>query len=332
MECTIIICTRNRAAMLERTLHAFQSVKVPEGWGVEMIVADNGSMDQTARVVKKSGHPTIEIRHVFEPRPGKSRALNASLAEARGEILLFTDDDVVPSPNWLECMARPLLEKRCEAVAGRILLNPELRRSWQTHMHGIWLADVPELETNSPELIGASMGIHRSVFEKIDGFDEELGPGASGFGEDTLLWLQMKQAGLRIHAVNDTFVTHYPDPSRLARTSWLATSVKFGRTRAYLAYHWEHTRVLLPLLHALIVRAKLILRRVFFQPAVPDTEGCPAWEMSYLVRIESMMRYIEESHKPRNYERRALRKRNRLHAASEKSAVEPHGVFVQHLD
>jgi GT2 family glycosyltransferase len=323
MECSIIICTRDRGATLERTLHSFQSVKAPNGWSVELIVADNGSTDETARVVKNARHPSIEIRHVFEPRPGKSRAQNTALAVARGEALLFTDDDVKPASNWLKCMASPLLEKRCDAVAGRILLSPELRRSWQTHMHGIWLADVPVLGAESPELVGASMGIHRSVFEKIDAFDEELGPGASGFGEETLLWMQMKEAGLRIQAVNDTFVTHYPDPTRLTRSCWLAAAKRYGCTRAYLAYHWEHSPAPCPTLHAAMVRTKLILRRLVCRPGRPDDEGCPAWEMSYLARIESLMHYIEESRRPRNYERRALRRRSHLHEAAQKPAGDP---------
>lgn len=317
--------------MLERTLNAFHLVKVPEGWSVEMIVADNGSTDETARVVKWANHPAIEIRHVYQPLPGKSRALHTALSEARGEALLFTDDDVVPSPNWLECMARPLLEKRCQAVAGRIRLCPELRRWWQTHLHGIWLADVPELEADSPELVGASMGIHRAVFELIDGFDEELGPGASGFGEETLLWMQMKEAGLRIKPVHDTFVTHYPDPSRLTRASWLATAARYGRTRAYLAYHWEHAQVPCPGLEAMYVRIKLILRRLLCSPTLPDAEGCPAWEMSYLVRIESLMRYIVESRKPRNYERRALRGRNHLHRVPQNHSRISKETLIHHM-
>ncbi len=330
-DCSIIICTRNRAANLAQTLHAFQSVKVPNGWVVEMIVADNGSTDETASVIKEARHPTIEIRHLYELRPGKSRAQNAALAQARGEVLLFTDDDVKPAANWLECMALPLIENRCEAVAGRIRLSPELRRWWQTRMHAIWLADVPELEADSPELVGASMGIHRRVFELIDGFDEELGPGASGFGEETLLWMQMKEAELRIKPVYDTFVTHYPDPSRLTRANWLATAARYGRTRAYLAYHWEHAHVPCPALQAYFVRLKLSLRRLMCRPALPDAEGCPAWEMSYLVQIESLMRYIEESHKPRNYQRRALRRKNNLYGISQKPAGDLKASMIHHV-
>jgi glycosyltransferase involved in cell wall biosynthesis len=307
MDCSIIICTRNRASMLEKTLRAFQSVKVPVGWRVEMIVADNGSADHTAEVVKSAGHASIEIRHVYEPRPGKSRAQNAAMAHARGEALLFTDDDVEPADNWVENMARPLLENRCEAVAGRILLAEDLRRPWFTHLHEMWLAEVREPAADSPELVGASMGIHRSVFETIGNFDEELGPGATGFGEETLVWMQMMEAGLRICPVNDTFVIHRPDPSRLLRSAWLTAAARYGRTNAYLMHHWQHARVPYPALRVFLLRMKLFLRSLPRQSARLDAEGCPDWEMSYLTRIEGLKRFIEESGRPRNYGPRALR-------------------------
>ncbi len=309
MDCSIIICTRNRAARLEKTLRAFQCVKVPLDWRVELIVADNGSSDNTAELVKSARHPSIKMRYVYEGRPGKSRAQNLALAQARGEALLFTDDDVEPAENWLENMARPLLERRCEAVAGTILLAEYLRRPWFTRMHGIWLAEVRNPAAEATELVGASMGIHRSVFSVIDNFDEELGPGATGFGEETLLEMQMREAGLRICPVTDTFVVHHPDATRLRRSDWLAAAKRFGRTSAYTTYHWKHARVPYPALQVVWLRTKLFLRRLSRRTPRLDAEGCPEWEMSYLANIESLVRFVEESRRPRNYEFRGLRKR-----------------------
>lgn len=311
MDCSIIICTRNRGLSLEKTLLAFQSVKVPPGWQVEMIVADNGSTDHTAEVIRSATHAAIEIHSVYELRPGKSRAQNVAVAQARGTALLFTDDDVEPADNWLENMARPLLENRFDAVAGRILLAEDLRRPWFSHLHGIWLAEVrePKVQLNTSGLVGASMGIRRDVFDRIGYFDEELGPGATGFGEETLVWLQMKEAGMRVCPVNDTFLIHRPDPSRLLRSSWLASAKRFGSTRAYLMHHWEYAHVPYPELRALWTQIKLLLRRLLRRPVRIDGEGCPDWEMSYLVRIEAMKQFVKESRRPRNYELRALRGR-----------------------
>jgi GT2 family glycosyltransferase len=274
-----------------------------------MVVVDNGSEDHTADVVKSASHPRIAIRYLYEPRPGKSRAQNLALAHASGEALLFTDDDIEPAEGWLESMARPLLEKRCDAVAGKILLAACLQRPWFTKMHRIWLAEVRDPIADTTELVGASMGIRRSVFGTIGNFDEELGPGASGFGEETLIEMQMREAGFRIRPVTDTFVVHYPDATRLLRSDWLATAERFGRTSAYTAYHWKHARVSYPALRILWLRMKLVLRRLPRKTPRLDVEGCPEWEMSYLAGIESLKRFVEESRRPRNYDFRAMRRK-----------------------
>lgn len=295
--------------MIGDTLRAFQEVRVPQTWEVEMIVVDNGSTDHTQDVIESAHHPAIMMRCVREPRAGKSRALNAAMAQARGKALLFTDDDVEPAGNWIEEMAGPLLDGRCDAVAGRILLADDLRRPWFTHMHALWLAEMRELEDDSPELVGASMGIHRSVFDMIGGFDEELGPGITGFGEETLVWKQMKHAGMRILPCRETFVIHRPEPSRLLRHSWMTGAVQRGRTVAYLTHHWEHKKVRCPRLQCMSMLTKLLLRRLSCGPARPADEGCPDWEMSYLFRIEFLRRVRIESRRPRNYDFRGLRRK-----------------------
>lgn len=311
MDCSVIICTRERAPMLKKTLEAFTRVIVPQELRVEMIVVDNGSMDDTAETVRRARHPQMEILLVYEFCPGKSRALNAAMAIAKADVLLFTDDDVEPAADWIEKMARPLLERRCEAVAGRILLGEELQRPWLTPMHELWLAVESEPKGESPILIGASMGLHRSVFDRISPFDVELGPGATGFGEETLLWRQIQEAGLRILPVADTFVIHHPEPSRLLRASWLAAAARFGRTGAYFMHHWEHGSIAFPALQLAMVRTKLFLRRFFRQAPAPDSEGCSEWEMSYIVRIEMLKQLKVESRRPQNYDSRALQKKVR---------------------
>lgn len=306
--CSVIICTRNRASFLKDTLAAFEKVRVPLGWKVEMVVADNGSWDHTAAVIASARHPSIAFRYVRVAPPGKSRAQNAAVACARGEVLLFTDDDVEPADNWIEKMAVPLLERQCDAVAGRILLGRELERPWFSHMHGTWLAVSPVVNADSPVLVGASMGVHRSVFEVIGKFDEELGPGASGFGEETLFWRQMLEAGLVIYPVNDTHVTHHPEPSRLLRANWLATAMRFGEGGGYILHHWEHAKVSFPALRAFAIGIKLYLRRFLQAKEALGEEGCPAWEMSYLVRIAMLGRYRIERKKLRKYNHRGLQK------------------------
>src|SRR6267142_6578272 len=92
---SIILCTSNRSAGLRRTFESLSKVRVRSEWKVELIVVDNASTDDTAAVVRKLVLSNIEVRYVYEGKRGKANALNAGLAQAGGDIMLFTDDDVL---------------------------------------------------------------------------------------------------------------------------------------------------------------------------------------------------------------------------------------------
>ncbi len=305
---SIIISTQNRAASLEQTLRAFDAVNIPSGWDVELIVVDNASTDRTAEVTRSSRLQNVKVQYLFESRKGKSHALNAALAVARGEAFLFTDDDVVPTADWLEKIAAPLLQRACDGTMGQIQLAKHLSRPWLSRDHLWSLAVSGSPATPATELVGANMGLHRSVFQRIPGFDPELGPGASGFGEETLLTWQMQEAGLRLQAVPDAIVVHHPDVSRLVRAEWLKGAHKRGRSLAYLLYHWQHTELKWPGLRYYYLSAKLHLRRRLQPPPPPEAEGCPQWEMSYLAEMALCRHYTEERQRPRNYSRHGLGK------------------------
>ena len=301
MDCSILIATRNRAHALAGTLEAFRHVNVPDGLNVELIVVDNGSTDPTADIISRATIPAIQVRAIHESLPGKSRALNTALDHTRGRVLLFTDDDVVPAENWLERMSAPLLEGRCDAVAGKVVLADELRRPWLARTHALWLAERLELASSNPELVGASMGIRREVFERIPGFDVELGPGITGLGEDTLLWMQMVEHGMRILPVNDTEVVHHPDHRRLDHASWAAVACQQGLTYAYLWHHWKHLSPTNTLAREYWTRVKLALRILLERGGRTPTEGCPEWELIYRTRIHTCRACRKLAGKPRKY-------------------------------
>src|SRR5665213_2757730 len=88
MHCSIVICTRDRAACLNATLDSFEMVAAPSGLQVEVLVVDNGSRDETAAVAKRDRKHQFTSRYLFEPRLGQVRARNCGLAAAKGEIIL----------------------------------------------------------------------------------------------------------------------------------------------------------------------------------------------------------------------------------------------------
>lgn len=100
MDCTVAICTRNRAASLARTLAGLRRLIVPTGLKWELLIIDNGSFD-TTREVLDGARLQLPIRRVLEPSLGLSHARNRALENARGELILWTDDDVIVGPRWL---------------------------------------------------------------------------------------------------------------------------------------------------------------------------------------------------------------------------------------
>lgn len=308
---SIILCTCNRAGPLQHVLRALEKVSLRSEWETELIVVDNSSKDDTAMAVKNAKLANMNIRYFHESRMGKGYALNAGLEQARGDVILFTDDDVVPSEDWAKQLIAPLLCGNCDAVTGRITLAQNLMRPWLTPAHKLWLAssDVAELHEGSRELIGANMAFRRSILERVRAFDPELGPGALGLAEDTLFGWQLVEAGFKIGYAAEARVTHQPDASRLQRSTWLNEARKRGRSEAYLLYHWEHSDVRHPRLSQLYYFSKLQLRRLLQRPRPLESEGCPGWEMSYVLHMEKCKHFCLERRRPRNYARHGLIKR-----------------------
>ena len=96
MDISIIICTYNRSESLKRTLQSLKEMSVSDDIEWELLIVDNNSTDNTREAVndftKTSG---LNCRYVFESKQGLSNARNRGVKEACGEIIAFTDDDVI---------------------------------------------------------------------------------------------------------------------------------------------------------------------------------------------------------------------------------------------
>ena len=118
---TVALCTHNHADRLARTLETLAHLHSPrQSW--EMLVIDNGSTDATPTLLARSEwRPEgVEVRIVREDRLGLSNARNRALREARGEYLLYMDDDETPDPEWLLAHERAMIEHQPDALGGRI--------------------------------------------------------------------------------------------------------------------------------------------------------------------------------------------------------------------
>jgi glycosyltransferase involved in cell wall biosynthesis len=97
---SVVICTYNRAPLLRQTLGQLSRMRVPADVEWELLVIDNNSRDDTARVPLEFADK-LPVRVVSEPRQGKTWALNRSLTEAAADLIVWTDDDVLVDEDWL---------------------------------------------------------------------------------------------------------------------------------------------------------------------------------------------------------------------------------------
>jgi len=309
---SIIICTYNRADDLRQTLAAVAQVCVPEQMPTELLVVDNASTDVTAEVVASCHLPNMPVRYIHEPRRGKGYAYNTGMAAARGEVFLFTDDDVRPPKNWIEGMCGPILRGEADAVAGGVTIAPHLERAWFSPTQRGWLAELkhPRWERMSQAfLVGANMAFSRNVLEKVPAFDPELGPGATGFGDDGLFGLQLQGAGFSVYATPEANVEHHFAEDRLLRRNFLSIAQRMGRTDAYLAHHWQHRPITLPHLRLVKHWLHLTLLRIIKRKECHSVEGMPAWEMVLLQKVSLYRQYLIERKRLRTYKKHGLVKR-----------------------
>jgi len=252
---SVVIATRNRQALLAETLRALSAQDWPAD-AFEVIVADNGSTDDTPRVVaeaaRRRGAPLV--RYLFVPEPGKSMAVNEALPLANGDFIAFTDDDVRPEPDWLTQVAAAFDETGADFVAGRV------RPAWEAAPPD-WLSPsvygviaVPEngdarldisAGQNQVVPIGANMAVRRSVIGHIGGLRVDLGKldGSLRTGEDHEFFLRMLHAGFRGIYEPTALVHHRVGTERLDRRYFRRWLHQNGRDVARLNHVYSRRDV-----------------------------------------------------------------------------------------
>ncbi|MBM4268614.1 MAG: glycosyltransferase family 2 protein [Deltaproteobacteria bacterium] len=231
---SVIVATRDRAPSLGALLRSFDALEAPPV-PYEIVIADNGSTDETPRLLadwRRGGPGRIVIR-VGEP--GKSRAANAAITASRGELLAFLDDDVVTDPRWLVEIWDYFTRHDCVAAQGAVLwppeasADPELRE--RLVRYGTIVHIDYEPDSQRQRLTGANMVVRRHAFAVVGGFNEILGPGAAGASEDTELGTRILAVGGWIGYMTGARVVHEIDQTRLTEAHFAEHHRRLGRSR-----------------------------------------------------------------------------------------------------
>jgi glucosyl-dolichyl phosphate glucuronosyltransferase len=245
MDVSVIICTVNRAAELERTLASLASVHKPGS--VELIVVDNNSSDDTRRVVHSAAatYP-FPVKYLFVREEGKYTALNAGIRASFGRTIAATDDDARFDADWLQRSTDALERHGCEFVGGRVLpLWSGPKPAWIAERNGLHAKVIALLDHGDEERefgheiswpLGVNVAYRREVFERVGLFDNRLGRKAGTLRNQAQReWhLRARAAGARGFYVPDMVVHHLVPPNRLEKRYFRRWLYWHGISRAIL--------------------------------------------------------------------------------------------------
>jgi glycosyltransferase involved in cell wall biosynthesis len=256
---SIIVPTRNRARLLTRLLESFASLRYP-AW--EGIVVDDGSTDDTSRVVERFRASGLPLTYLYQPWSKMGAARNLGLERACGSIVAFTDDDCLVAPCWLDAIARAFEEHPAalgvqgKTVTDRAAMTPFTRQ-------------IEQLQGGNPYRT-CNIAYRAEVLRDLGGFDTNLIR-----GEDVVMGMRVLECG-PIVFVPEAVVEHPPRPKEWAdRQAWrvlLESELHFKRTYARYAPARSQTLSLQKAEHVLSRWLVLPVRRYW------------RWHVAYLRR------------------------------------------------
>ena len=247
---SILICTHNRADLLERALASINAAKRP-AMSVQIVVAANACTDDTmermrAYRAQQSDRDWLPLQLIEVPTPGKSHALNRAIPDIDTELTAFVDDDHRVDENYLIAIEQAVQTwPDAGLYCGRILPDWDGTEPAWVHDDGpyrIYPLPIPRYDQgDTPKTVTAEEGpipgggnlvVRRYVFELAGQFSTELGPHGHdlGGGEDSEYVLRAMARGVGCQYVPDMVQHHYVDTERLRLGYLLKKS--YQRTRS----------------------------------------------------------------------------------------------------
>jgi GT2 family glycosyltransferase len=233
---TVIIATRNRPDSLVALIRSLAPQLKPDER--ELLVAENGT---PAPAALPGDLPAFA--HLHDPRPGKCRVQNRAIQAARGEVLIFLDDDLTAGARYLDAVEEFFgAHPEFAAMAGRVLPaeDPAARAGATWVYLDLPIVDYGDRIVEVRGVMGANMAYRAAALKQVGPFDERLGPGAGGHEEETEMCARLRRAGFRIGYAPGAVVYHEVDPARADRERYIRIARERGRCRML---HERHSAV-----------------------------------------------------------------------------------------
>ena len=218
-------------------IDAFEKVQPPPS-GYKIVAVDNASTDDTARILEAAALK-LPLTYIHEERRGKNRALNRALEYVAGDFVVFTDDDVLPRPDWLIELVRAGQEHQDYSGFG----GP-IEPFWETDPPAFALSGIPQAaafaitpssrqegEITPGAIWGPNMMVRRSVFDDGIRFDESIGPAPGQYimGSETDFNIRLAELGHKFWYTKRAIVLHYVRDYQLDFDWLMNRAFRFGR-------------------------------------------------------------------------------------------------------
>lgn len=232
---TVAICTRNRAAFLEKAVRGVLAQIMDD---TELLIVDNASTDGTAEKMRELAafNPCMVV--CGENEIGISAARNTALKRARGEFVLFLDDDAVPEPGWLaayQIFLSTLPSDKIAVVGGAVIPEYEaLPPKWMDAERRFEMGNEPERFPLGGSTAEGNSAYRRAAVMEAGMFDKQLGHkgGALGYREGSDLNLRLQNRGYEIWWLPGAAVRHLIHANRLNLRWLLWSAFNEGRSIA----------------------------------------------------------------------------------------------------
>jgi glycosyltransferase involved in cell wall biosynthesis len=197
--CSVVVPAYNAARTLDACLQALNTQTTATD-AYEIILVDDGSRDNTAEIAQRHG-----VRLIRQENRGPAAARNRGVAEARSDIVLFTDADCQPQPDWIENMLVPFADPQVTGVQGAYLTRQTFLTARFAQAE---FEDRYELMARfeSIDLVATyAAGFRRALFLRMGGFDDSF-PVANN--EDTDFSYRLCEAGHKLVFAPEARVFH----------------------------------------------------------------------------------------------------------------------------
>lgn len=226
MDLSIVFSTFKSENILEKSLKAYCKIQTNYAW--ELLIIDNACRDETRKVIEKF-QKDLPIVFLEQPKQGKNNALNKALPLIKGDLVMFTDNDIIPSIDLIDIYVDAGKKNPDVSIfSGKILPDIALPlwidQSWHRIRSALGIYDKGEadLAILPQDVWGGNMMLRNEVFKQGYSFNTRVGPSGKNYimGSETELLLKLENAGYKALYVAKCTVFHQIRQEQLS-LSWL---------------------------------------------------------------------------------------------------------------